>query len=170
MKMRTLACAGATNAISGVSKRMAAPQQSNAPGHGVGHTDANNATQLAPARWRSACTRTPLPRIITWHSPWPSLDSLQHCTAQRLELILDTRTEVLRILDEVLSLGGRALAFETATPLLGAIPELDSMAVVTLITTLEDRFGILVDDDEISGDTFASVGTLNDFVAAKLAT
>ena len=81
---------------------------------------------------------------------------------------MDTRTEVLRILDEVLSLGGRAMKFSAETPLLGAIPELDSMAVVTLITTLEDRFGILVDDDEISGDTFATVGSVTDFVAAKL--
>ena len=81
---------------------------------------------------------------------------------------MDTRTEVLRILDEVLSLGGRALAFDAATLLLGAIPELDSMAVVTLITTLEDRFGIVVDDDEISGDTFATVGSMTDFVAGKL--
>lgn len=81
---------------------------------------------------------------------------------------MDTRTEVLRILDEVLSLGGRAMKFSAETPLLGAIPELDSMAVVTLITTLEDRFGIMVDDDEISGDTFATVGSVTDFVAGKL--
>jgi len=82
---------------------------------------------------------------------------------------VDTQTEVLHILDEVLSLNGRAMAFDAATPLLGAIPELDSMAVVTLITTLEDRFGIIVDDDEISGDTFGTVGTLSVFVASKLA-
>ena len=82
---------------------------------------------------------------------------------------MDTRTELLRILDEVLSLGGRALKFTPETPLLGAIPELDSMAVVTLITTLEDRFGIVVDDDEISGETFASVKSLEQFVAGKLA-
>ena len=81
---------------------------------------------------------------------------------------MDTLTEVLRILDEVLSLGGRAMKFSAETPLLGAIPELDSMAVVTLITTLEDRFGIMVDDDEISGDTFATVGSVTDFVAGKL--
>ena len=42
------------------------------------------------------------------------------------------------------------------------------MAVVTLITTLEDRFGITVDDDDIEGSTFASVGSLVDFVNAKL--
>ena len=77
--------------------------------------------------------------------------------------------EVLSVLDEVLSLGGRSAGFDRETRLLGAIPELDSMAVVTLITTLEDRFGITVDDDDIDGDTFASVGALADFVAAKLA-
>jgi acyl carrier protein len=77
------------------------------------------------------------------------------------------QTEVIRILDEVLGLGGRAEAFDADTPLLGAIPELDSMAVVTLITTLEERFGIRVDDDEISGDTFATVGSLAAFVADK---
>lgn len=82
---------------------------------------------------------------------------------------MNTQLEVLRILDEVLSLGGRAMQFDADTPLLGAIPELDSMAVVTLITTLEERFGILVDDDEISGDTFATVGSVTDFVAGKLA-
>ncbi len=82
---------------------------------------------------------------------------------------MDTQTEVLRILDEVLSLGGRAKAFGADTPLLGAIPELDSMAVVTLITTLEERFGIAVDDDDISGDTFATVASLTSFVADKLA-
>ena len=82
---------------------------------------------------------------------------------------MDIQTQVLRILDDVLSLGGRALSFDAQTPLLGAIPELDSMAVVALITSLEERFDIMVDDDEISGDTFASVASLRDFVASKLA-
>lgn len=77
--------------------------------------------------------------------------------------------EVTRVLDEVLSLGGRASAFTRDTHLLGAIPELDSMAVVSLITTLEERFGFMVDDDEIDGATFATVGSLVDFVNAKVA-
>lgn len=76
--------------------------------------------------------------------------------------------EVLAVLDEVLSLGGRAAQFQRSTPLLGAIPELDSMAVVTLITTLEERFGLVVDDDDIDGQTFASVGSLCDFVQSKV--
>ena len=83
---------------------------------------------------------------------------------------MDVLKEINRVLDEVLSLGGRGATFTRDTALLGAIPELDSMAVVTLITTLEDRFGITVDDDDIEGSTFASVGTLVDFVSAKLET
>jgi acyl carrier protein len=71
-------------------------------------------------------------------------------------------------LDEVLSLGGRAQAYTRQTPLLGAIPELDSMAVVTLITTLEEQCGITVDDDDIDGDAFATVGSLVDFVSARI--
>jgi len=58
------------------------------------------------------------------------------------------------VLDEVLSLDGRSAKFTRDTPLLGAIPELDSMAVVTLITTMEDQFGLVVDDDDIDGATF----------------
>ena len=81
---------------------------------------------------------------------------------------MDTAQELIAILDEVLSLEGRASSFTDSTPLLGAIPELDSMAVVALITTLEDRFGIAVDDDEIDGSTFATVGSLTAFVRGKL--
>ena len=77
--------------------------------------------------------------------------------------------EVLRILDQVLSLNGRARSFTLDTPLLGAIPELDSMAVVSLITSMEDQFGLVVDDDDIDGSTFATVGTLVDFVSSKIA-
>jgi acyl carrier protein len=66
-----------------------------------------------------------------------------------------TQAQVLRLLDDVLSLEGRAQHFDAATPLLGAVPELDSMAVVSLITAMEEQLGISVDDDEIDGDVFA---------------
>ena len=81
---------------------------------------------------------------------------------------MDITQEVLRVLDEVLSLQGRSATFTRDTPLLGAIPELDSMAVVTLITTLEEQFGLTVDDDDIDGATFATVGSLADFVSSKM--
>ena len=82
---------------------------------------------------------------------------------------IDVEQEVLRALDDVLSLGGRALRFDRGTLLLGAIPEFDSMAVVSLITTLEERLGVAVADDDIDGAAFASVGTLVDFFGAQLA-
>ena len=78
--------------------------------------------------------------------------------------------QVKTILGEVLSLPDAtrdALTPESA--LLGSIPELDSMAVVHLITALEDQFGIVVDDDEISATTFETLGSLTAFVAQKLA-
>jgi len=81
---------------------------------------------------------------------------------------MTVRDDVLRLLDEVLSLGGRAATFTDDTPLLGAIPELDSMAVVSLITSLEEQMGLVVDDDDIDGDTFATVGSLLRFVQSKL--
>ena len=81
---------------------------------------------------------------------------------------MDVESEVRQVLDDVLSLGGRSAAFARATPLLGAIPELDSMAVVSLITAFEERLGIVVDDDELDGSTFASFGALCDFVSSKL--
>lgn len=81
---------------------------------------------------------------------------------------MNTFNEVLVVLDEVLSLNGRSSGFSLDTPLLGAIPELDSMAVVALLTNLEERFGITVDDDEIEGSTFATVGSLVAFLDDKL--
>lgn len=81
---------------------------------------------------------------------------------------MDARAEILNLLDDVLSLKGRAQAFSDDTPLLGSVPELDSMAVVAVITAIEERLGLSIEDDEISGATFATVGTLVNFVGAKL--
>jgi acyl carrier protein len=77
--------------------------------------------------------------------------------------------EIKNILGEVLSLGDAKNALTEQSGLLGSIPELDSMAVVNLITALEEQFGIVVDDDEISASTFETVGTLAAFVHQKLA-
>lgn len=74
---------------------------------------------------------------------------------------------VLQMLDDVLSLNGRSKQFNPETELLGALPELDSMAVATLVTTIEEQFGFAVHDDEISGDTFATVGSLTAFIAER---
>lgn len=59
--------------------------------------------------------------------------------------------------------------YQTDTALLGAIAEFDSMAVLAVITTLEDQLGISVDDDEISAEVFETFGSLLSFVQQKLA-
>jgi acyl carrier protein len=82
---------------------------------------------------------------------------------------MSTLDDVKNILDQTLQLGGRAQALTEASPLLGALPELDSMAVVMILTTMEEHFGFTVDDDEISADTFATLGTLTAFAEQKLA-
>lgn len=56
--------------------------------------------------------------------------------------------------------------FNDDTPLLGAIPELDSMAVVGILTAVEEELGVTVDDDEISAEIFGSFGSLVDFLRA----
>jgi acyl carrier protein len=78
--------------------------------------------------------------------------------------------EVTALLADVLCLPPsvrRGLTADTA--LLGNLPELDSMAVVNVITALEERFGIVIADDEIEASLFATAGTLADFVARKRA-
>ena len=82
---------------------------------------------------------------------------------------MDVMIEVQAMLGEVLSLGLRASSFGRETHLLGAIPELDSMGVVSLITFMEEHFGITVNDDDIDASTFATVGALVDFVNLKVA-
>ena len=76
--------------------------------------------------------------------------------------------EVKSILTDVLALGPEGEALDASSALLGNLPELDSMAVVTLIAALEDHFGIRVEDDEISASTFATLGSLAAFVQEKL--
>lgn len=77
--------------------------------------------------------------------------------------------DVKHILTEALHLGAAGAALDAQSPLLGALPELDSMGVVTVIAALEEQFDIVVDDDEISATTFATVGSLAAFVAEKVA-
>lgn len=74
---------------------------------------------------------------------------------------------VRNILGEVLQLGTRAQSLQLDTALLGNIPEFDSMAVVHLITAMEEYFGFIVDDDEINADVFATLGSLTQFVDHK---
>ena len=79
------------------------------------------------------------------------------------DIVRDTLRDVLSI-DEK-----RAAKFTRETPLFGALPELDSMAVAGLLTELEDRLGIIIDDDDVDGDLLATFGSLTDYAKRKVA-
>lgn len=77
-------------------------------------------------------------------------------------------TTVRAVLADVLGISAeRAAAFAADTPLFGALPELDSMAVAGVLTEIEDRLGILIEDDEVDGDMLETFGALVRFAAAK---
>ena len=72
------------------------------------------------------------------------------------------------VLRDVLALGEQRVAgFDDATPLFGALPELDSMAVAGVLTELEDRLGFLIEDDEVDGEMLQTFGALRRFAEAK---
>ena len=78
------------------------------------------------------------------------------------------RETVRTVLADVLGLSAeRAAAFTDATPLFGALPELDSMAVAGLLTELEDRLGIVIEDDEVDGAMLETFGALTEFAVRK---
>ncbi|MDH5444134.1 MAG: phosphopantetheine-binding protein [Gammaproteobacteria bacterium] len=79
-----------------------------------------------------------------------------------------TLDDIKLILGDVLQLGDKVDSFTADTGLLGEIAEFDSMAVVSVITSIEDNYGITVDDDEIDADTFETIGSLTAFVESKL--
>lgn len=75
--------------------------------------------------------------------------------------------EVKAVLVDTLGLDGRADQIDAETRLFGSLPELDSMAVLELVTALEDRFGIKIEADELTADTFETLGSLSALVEKK---
>lgn len=79
--------------------------------------------------------------------------------------IEDTVRAVLR---DILALSAERVAgFEDNSPLFGALPELDSMAVAGLLTEIEDRLGIIIEDDEVDGEMLETFGNLVRFASSK---
>jgi acyl carrier protein len=76
--------------------------------------------------------------------------------------------DVKAVVVATLNLEDRADDLVPDTRLLGDLPELDSIAVVELLVALQDRFGIEIEDDEVVGDIFETLGQLTAFVDAKL--
>lgn len=81
---------------------------------------------------------------------------------------MSTIDDVRKVLGRTLQLGNKAERLDAAAGLFGSIPEFDSMAVVAVVAALEERFGITVEDDEITADIFETIGSLSKFVDGKL--
>jgi acyl carrier protein len=82
----------------------------------------------------------------------------------------DIEQTVRAVLRDVLGIDAtRADTFTSSTELFGSVPELDSMAVAGLLTELEDRLDIVIDDDDVDGDLLATFGSLTDFAVSKVA-
>ncbi|WP_448661037.1 acyl carrier protein [Sphingomonas sp. CJ20] len=80
----------------------------------------------------------------------------------------EVENTVRGVLRDILGLSEeRVAAFREETPLFGALPELDSLAVAGVLTELEDRLGILIEDDEVDGEMLESFGALTAFAADK---
>ena len=90
--------------------------------------------------------------------------------AGQFERVMKNNTDrILRqILNDVLGLReGQAEAFTLETGLFGSLPELDSMAVAGLLTEIEDRLDIVIEDDEVDGELLETFGALLAFAEAK---
>ncbi|WP_372731884.1 acyl carrier protein [Novosphingobium sp.] len=81
-----------------------------------------------------------------------------------------TDSTLRAILQDVLGLSAeRVAAFDASTGLFGDLPELDSMAVAGLLTEIEDRLDIVIEDDEVDGELLESYGNLLVFLEGKVA-
>jgi acyl carrier protein len=76
---------------------------------------------------------------------------------------------VKAVVVETLGVEDRADALDADTPLLGSLPELDSMAVLELVLELEQRFGITIEGEDVTADVFETLGSLAAFVDGKKA-
>jgi acyl carrier protein len=80
----------------------------------------------------------------------------------------EVETTLRAVLADVLGLdSARVAGFNGATPLFGALPEFDSLAVAGLLTELEERLGILIEDHEVDAEMMETFGSLLTFARAK---
>ena len=72
------------------------------------------------------------------------------------------------IIKTCLQQGEKAETFTADTPLMGAIPEFNSLTIVTIVTTIEEQLGCEVYDDELEAEIFETVGSLAAFIESKM--
>ena len=76
--------------------------------------------------------------------------------------------DVKGVVVETLGVEERAASLGPTTPLLGSLPELDSMAVLEVVLELEQRFGITIEGDDVTAEVFETLASLTAFVDRKL--
>ena len=81
---------------------------------------------------------------------------------------MDSLELTRKVVRSCLQLGGEADNFDRSTQLLGGFPEFNSLTITAIIATLEDELDCEIDDTEITGELFETVGTLADFVALRM--
>ncbi|WP_444995814.1 acyl carrier protein [Aliikangiella sp. IMCC44359] len=81
---------------------------------------------------------------------------------------LDISIKIKQLLIDTLSLDIREEELSDDTLLLGNLPEFDSMAIVSILTALEEDFDFIVEDDDLSADAFESINSLVDFVQERI--
>ena len=85
-------------------------------------------------------------------------------------MVMTIEDRIKALFDETLHLQGRSASWDIRTILLGSVPELDSLAVVGVISAIEKEFGFHIEDEEINAKMLASVGSLETFIESKLGT
>ncbi|MFD2167318.1 acyl carrier protein [Thalassotalea euphylliae] len=80
---------------------------------------------------------------------------------------MSLEVEIKELIQESLQLDEVA-DWDADTEILGAIPEFDSMAIVTVLTLAEENYGIVIEDDEVSADVFETLGSLTTFLSEKI--
>ena len=80
---------------------------------------------------------------------------------------MSLQLEIKTLLKETLQLD-EVDSWDEETEILGAIPEFDSMAIVTILTMVEENYGIMIEDDEVSAEVFETLGSLVNFINEKV--
>jgi len=80
---------------------------------------------------------------------------------------MSLQKEIKTLLQETLQLDDVA-SWDESTEILGSIPEFDSMAIVTILTMVEENYGIMIEDDEVNAEVFETLGSLVGFISEKV--
>lgn len=79
-----------------------------------------------------------------------------------------TLDELNALIGDVLQIADRLEDMGASDVLLGGVPEFDSMAVVSVLTVIEENYGVMIDDDEVSAENFETFGSLLEFINSKV--